>query len=138
MRPNCALDRRLILCLYVPGFQRQIFKHVKVLSERSKKKIEQKKNKGSILDAECAYNSQNTQFGLVMFVWPHLRKLVTLDLMCSNWTGVRVCCILSDRLVCFSALKGRAIHLDSRTYSAYLEKQKRKKLAVLLKVLMSN
>ena len=27
-RPNCALDRRTILCLYVPGFLRQIFKHV--------------------------------------------------------------------------------------------------------------
>ena len=27
-RPNCALDRRKILCLYVPGFQRQIFEHV--------------------------------------------------------------------------------------------------------------
>ena len=25
-RPNCALDRRTILCLYVPGFQRQVFK----------------------------------------------------------------------------------------------------------------
>ena len=27
-RPNCALDRGTILCLYVPGFQRQVFKHV--------------------------------------------------------------------------------------------------------------
>ena len=26
-RPNCALDRSIILCLYVPGFQRQVFKH---------------------------------------------------------------------------------------------------------------
>ena len=26
-RPNCALDRRTIFCLYVPGFQRQVFKH---------------------------------------------------------------------------------------------------------------
>ena len=26
-RPNCALDRRTILCLHVPGFQRQIYKH---------------------------------------------------------------------------------------------------------------
>ena len=26
--PNCALDRRTVLCLYVPGFQRQIFKHI--------------------------------------------------------------------------------------------------------------
>ena len=27
-RPNCALDRRTIWCLYVPGFQNQTFKHV--------------------------------------------------------------------------------------------------------------
>ena len=27
-RPNCALDRRTILCLYVPGFQKLIFKHI--------------------------------------------------------------------------------------------------------------
>ena len=27
-RSNCELDRRAILCLYVPGFQRQIFKQV--------------------------------------------------------------------------------------------------------------
>ena len=27
-RPNCALDRSLILCLYVPGFQRQVLKYV--------------------------------------------------------------------------------------------------------------
>ena len=27
-RPNCALDRRTILCLYVAGFQRQVFKYV--------------------------------------------------------------------------------------------------------------
>ena len=34
-KPNCALDRRTILCLYSPGFQKQIFKHVKILSKRS-------------------------------------------------------------------------------------------------------
>ena len=65
-RPNCALDRSTILCLYVPGFQRQVFKHVKTLSERSKESKEQKKNKGSVLVAESAYNAQNAQFGLVM------------------------------------------------------------------------
>ena len=27
-RPNCALDRRTNLCLYVPGFQRQVLKYV--------------------------------------------------------------------------------------------------------------
>ena len=27
-RPNCALDRSTILCLYVPGFQRQVLKYV--------------------------------------------------------------------------------------------------------------
>ena len=53
------------LCLYVPGFQRQIFKYVKSLSERSKKMNEQKKNIGSVLDAESANNAQNAQFGLV-------------------------------------------------------------------------
>ena len=35
-RPNCALDRSTILCLYVPGIQGQVFIHVKILSERSK------------------------------------------------------------------------------------------------------
>ena len=67
-RPNCALDRSTILCLYVPGFQRQVFKHVKILSERSKESKEQKKNKGSVLVAESAYNAQNAQFGLVMYI----------------------------------------------------------------------
>ena len=62
-RPNCALDRRTILCLYVPGFQRQVFKQVKILSERSKGNKEQKRNKGSVLVEESAYNAQ---FGLVM------------------------------------------------------------------------
>ena len=27
-RPNCALDSRTVLCLYVPGIHRQTFKHV--------------------------------------------------------------------------------------------------------------
>ena len=53
-RPNCALDRSTVLCLYVPGFQRQVFKLVKNLSERSKESKEQKKNKGSVLVAESA------------------------------------------------------------------------------------
>ena len=77
-RPNFALDRRTILCLYVPGFQRQVFKHVKILSERSKEKKEQKKNKGSVLVAESACNAQNAQFGLVMGlndISLHLRAL---------------------------------------------------------------
>ena len=56
------------MCLYVPGFQRQVFKHIKVLAERSKKMKEQKKDERSILVAESAYNSQNAQFGLVMSV----------------------------------------------------------------------
>ena len=65
-RLNCALDRRTILFLYVPGFQRKVFKHVKILSERSKEMKKQKKNKESVLVAEYrAYNSQNAQFGLV-------------------------------------------------------------------------
>ena len=41
-RRNCALDRRTILWLCVPGFQRQVFKHVKTLSERSMKMKEQR------------------------------------------------------------------------------------------------
>ena len=65
-RPNCALDRRTILCLYVPGFQSQVFKHDKILSEQSKRMIEQKKKNWSALVAESAHSSQNTQFGLVM------------------------------------------------------------------------
>ena len=65
-RPNCALDRRRILCLYVSGFQRQVFKLVKSLSERSKEIKEQKKNKGSVLVSEFAHNLQNAHN-----VWPH-------------------------------------------------------------------
>ena len=65
-RPNCALDKPTLLCLYVPGFQRQVFKHVKILSERSKESKEQKKNKGSVLVAESTYNTQNAQFGLLL------------------------------------------------------------------------
>ena len=49
-----------------PGFQRQVFKHAKILSERSKKMKEQEKNKSSVLVAESAYISQKAQFGLVM------------------------------------------------------------------------
>ena len=56
MRPNCALDRRTILCMHVPGFQRQVFKNVKILSERSNEMKEQKKNKGSVFFADSAYN----------------------------------------------------------------------------------
>ena len=41
-RPNCVLDRRTILCLYVPGFQRQVFERVIFLSQRSKKRKEKK------------------------------------------------------------------------------------------------
>ena len=78
-RPNGALDRRTILCLYVPGFHRQVIKHVKILSERSKEMKEQKKNKGSVLVAESAYNAQNAQFGLVMFFVP-FQCLVTLKI----------------------------------------------------------
>ena len=59
-----STDRRTILCLYVPGFSRQVYKHVKILSERSKESKEQKKNKGRVLVGESAYNAQNAQFGL--------------------------------------------------------------------------
>ena len=52
------MDRSTILCLYVPGFQRQVFKHVKIFSE-----------KGSVVVAESAYSAQIEQFGLVMPVF---------------------------------------------------------------------
>ena len=52
---------RTILFLYVPRFQREVFKHVKFLQERSKEIKEQRKNKGSVLVAESAYNAQNAQ-----------------------------------------------------------------------------
>ena len=39
---------------------------MEILSERSKESEEQKKNRGSVLVAESAYNAQNAQFGLVM------------------------------------------------------------------------
>ena len=42
-RPNCALDSPGFQSLYVFRFQRQVFNHVKVLSEQSKKMKEQKK-----------------------------------------------------------------------------------------------
>ena len=76
-RPNCALDKRTILCLYVPDFQRQVLKHVKILSERSKECKDQKKNKESFLLAESAHNAQNAQFGLVM---THPKNFEKLDL----------------------------------------------------------
>ena len=54
-RPNCALDRRTIFCRYfVSGFQGQAFKQGKVLSERSKKMKEEKKNERSVLVADSA------------------------------------------------------------------------------------
>ena len=81
-RPNCALDRRTILCLYVSGFQKQVFKHVKILSERSKEMKEQKKNKESVLVAESAYNAQSAQFGLVMV------KMSSFRLTCLVFTKI--------------------------------------------------
>ena len=84
-RPNCALDRSTVLCLYVPGFQRQVVEHVKILSGRSKESKEQKKNKGSVLVTESAYNAQNAQFGLVIFPIKYLKKFCVLlyfDLFC--------------------------------------------------------
>ena len=48
-RPNSALDKRTILSLYVPGFHRQVFKYVKVLSKSSKNSKEQKRTKGASL-----------------------------------------------------------------------------------------
>ena len=45
----------------VAEFHRQVFKHGKILSKQSKKMKAQKKNKGSVLVAESAYNAQNGQ-----------------------------------------------------------------------------
>ena len=53
-RSKCALDRRTMLCLHVPGFQKQVVKHVENFSEQPKKKEEQRNNKGSVLLAEIA------------------------------------------------------------------------------------
>ena len=60
------MDRRTLLCLHVAGLQRQVFKHVKILSEQSKEMKQQKLNQGSFLVAESAYNSQIAQYGLVI------------------------------------------------------------------------
>ena len=76
-RPNCALDRRTILYLYVSGFQRQVFNHVGIFSERSQKKKEQKKNKGSVFVAESAHNAQNAQFGLLMELFKNTYSIAT-------------------------------------------------------------
>ena len=51
--------------VFVPEIQRQVFKHVEIMLERSKT-IEKNRSESSFLVAESAYNSQNTQFGLVM------------------------------------------------------------------------
>ena len=54
----------LILCLYVPGFQRQVPKHVKILSEQSKKMKEQKERFERLC---CGIRLQLTK----RTVWPH-------------------------------------------------------------------
>ena len=41
-------------------------KHDKVLCDEQKKTNEQRKNRESVLYAETAYSSQNTEFGLIM------------------------------------------------------------------------
>ena len=50
---DIALNKRTIL--YVPGFQRQVFKRLKLLSGHDQSK---RKNKGSVLVAEFVYSSQ--------------------------------------------------------------------------------
>ena len=47
MKPNCALDKHTLLCLYVPGFQRQVSKHVEILSERSKEMKNRRRTRGA-------------------------------------------------------------------------------------------
>ena len=88
-RLNCALDRSTILCLYVSGFQRQVYKHVKILSERSKESKEQKKNKGSIFVAKSAYSAQNAHFGSV------IRYFYLLFLGCVLLSKTD-CCVFCD------------------------------------------
>ena len=56
-KPNCALDRCTILCLYVAGFRGQVFKNFQKWSERSKEIKEQRRTKWASL----------LRFGLVMF-----------------------------------------------------------------------
>ena len=93
------------MCLYVPGFQRQVFKHVKILSERLKESKEQKTNKGSVLVAESAYNAQNAQFGLVMlFTGSHIfifkvtfmkrRSVFILKLLHDGTFVIIICCCI--------------------------------------------
>ena len=65
-RLNYALERRTILCMYATEFHREFFKHGKVLSKRLNNMKDEKKNKGSVLVVESAYNSQNAHFGIVM------------------------------------------------------------------------
>ena len=48
-RPNCALDRRTILCLYVPGFQRQVFKMLKFCRNDQRKVKHKRRTKGASL-----------------------------------------------------------------------------------------
>ena len=55
--PNRALDRSKILCLSVPEFQRQVFKNVKTLSERSKEVKKKRRTKGASFLQNPAYNA---------------------------------------------------------------------------------
>ena len=48
------MDRRTVLCLYVPGFWKQVFKHVSFLSEPSPK-IKEQKNWG---EGECGKKTE--------------------------------------------------------------------------------
>ena len=78
-RPNCALGRRTILCLGVPGFRKfayfwSDFERYSVLSiclwnPKQQRKEEMLRIPRQIYFwpvAESAYNAQNAQFGLVM------------------------------------------------------------------------
>ena len=57
-KPNCAQDRRTIWLSYVPELRRQVFKHVKMLSEHSKEMKEQKNKRSILVVAESAYISK--------------------------------------------------------------------------------
>ena len=78
------------MCLYVPEFRRQVFKHGKILSEQSKKMRDQKKDKVSVLVADSTYNAQNAQIGFLMLVL----AFVLTPLICKF--GKQYCVVEAD------------------------------------------
>ena len=74
-RQNFALDGRTVKCLNVSGIQRQIIKHVKILSERSKKtKNKRRTKRASLLGNPLTIHK--IQFGLVMIFFAFKFKYI--------------------------------------------------------------